>query len=174
MPEQLLKKDVSRPTLYKWKNQLFGLEVPASMKPHNDSPSDPERAELQRQVESLRRDVRQLQLEHDILKKANELLKKDLGVDLPLLTNREKTLLVDALRQTYALAELFAGLDFARSSYSYHRARLRGADKYGVVRRAIAPSQTSSSAITVATAIVGYGRHWAGSTSSSRRKSCSV
>ena len=58
------KLAVSRPTLYKWKNQLLGPEAPASMKPHNDSPPDPERTELERQVESLRRDVRQLQLEH--------------------------------------------------------------------------------------------------------------
>ena len=107
------------------------------MKPNNDSPPDPERAELERQVESLRRDVRQLQLEHDILKKANELLKKGLGVDLPLLSNQEKTRLVDALRDTYALPELFAELDIARSSYFYHRARLRLADKYADARPAI-------------------------------------
>lgn len=128
---------VSRPTLYNWKNKLLGREVPASMKRHNDSPQAPERGELERQVESLRRDIRQLQLEHDILKKANELLKKGLGVDLRLLTNREKTLLVDALRQTYALSELFAGLGLARSSYFYHRARLRVSDKFADVRRAI-------------------------------------
>jgi len=132
------KLAVSRPTLYKWKNQLLGREVPASMKRQNDLSPDPERAELERQVESLQRDIRQLQLEHDILKKANELLKKGLGVDLPLLTNQEKTLLVDALRETYALSELFAELCFARSSYFYHRARLRGDDKYVVVRRTIA------------------------------------
>ncbi|MGF6301313.1 transposase-like protein [Paraburkholderia sp. WC7.3d] len=106
---------VSRPTLYNWKNKLLGREVPASMKRHNDSPQAPEQAELERQVASLRRDIRQLQLEHDILKKANELLKKDLGVDLQLLTNREKTLLVDALKQTYALSELLAELGLARS-----------------------------------------------------------
>jgi putative transposase len=129
---------VSRPTLYNWKNQRLGREAPASMKRHIDSPQAPEREELERQVESLRRDVRQLQLEHDILKKANELLKKGLGVDLQLLTNREKTLLVDALRQTYALSELFAGLGLARSSYFYHRARLRVSDKYADVRCAIA------------------------------------
>lgn len=70
------KLAVSRPTLYKWKNQLLDPEAPASMKQHNDSPPDPERTELERQVESLRHDVRQLQLEHDLLKKANELLKK--------------------------------------------------------------------------------------------------
>ena len=128
---------VSRPTLYNWKNKLLGREVPASMKRHNDSPQAPERAELERQVESLRRDIRQLQLEHDILKKANELLKKGLGLDPQLLTNREKTLLVDALRQTYALSELFAGLGLARSSYFYHRARLRVSDKFADVRLAM-------------------------------------
>ena len=69
------------------------------------------------------------------MKKANELLKKGLGVDLPLLGNQEKTRLVDALRDTYALPELFAELDLARSSYFYHRARLRVADKYGDVHR---------------------------------------
>jgi len=132
------KLAVSRGALYKWKNQLLGSEAPASMKHHNDSPPDSEQTELAQQVESLRRDLRRLQLEHDILKKANELLKKALGVDLPLLSNQEKTRLVDALRDTYALPELFAELDLARSSYFYHRARLRGADKYAGVRRTIA------------------------------------
>ncbi|MGF6918118.1 hypothetical protein OKW28_002291 [Paraburkholderia sp. 40] len=46
------------------------------MKRHNDSPHTPERGELERQVESLRRDIRQLQLEHDILEKTNQLLKE--------------------------------------------------------------------------------------------------
>jgi transposase InsO family protein/transposase-like protein len=132
------KIGVSRPTLYNWKNQLLGHEAPASMKQQNNSPQAPERAELAQEVETLRRDIRQLQLEHDILKKANELLKKGLGVDLQLLTNREKTLLVDALKQTYALSELFSELGLPRSSYFYHRARLRVSDKYSDVRRAMA------------------------------------
>ena len=132
------KLAVSRGVLYKWKNQLLDPEGAASMKPNNDSPPDPERAELERQVQSLQRDIRKLQLEHDLLKKANELLKKGLGVDLPLLSNQEKTRLVDALKQLYSLSELFTELDLARSSYFYHRARLRAADKYGGVRRTIA------------------------------------
>ena len=129
---------VSRPTLYNWKNKLLGCEAPASMKRPPDLPSEPQREELERQLEALRRDVRNLQLEHDLLKKANELLKKGLGVDLRLLTNREKTLLVDALKQTHALPDLLARLSLARSSYFYHRARLWVADKYGDVRRTIA------------------------------------
>ena len=131
------KLAVSRGVLYKWKNQLLGPEAPASMKPNNDSPPDPERAELERQVQSLQRDIRKLQLEHDLLKKANELLKKGLGVDLSVLSNQEKTRLVDALKQLYSLSELFAALGFARSSYFYHRARLRLADKYADARLAI-------------------------------------
>jgi len=131
---------VSRPTLYNWKNELAGPEVPASMKRHKELPTapQPERAQLERQVESLRRDIRRLQLEHDLLKKANEIIKKGLGVDLKLLTNREKTLLVDALKQTHALPDLLTELGVARSSYFYHRARLQVADKYAAVRRAIA------------------------------------
>ncbi len=131
------KLAVSRPTLYKWKNQLLGHEVPTSMKLHNDSQPVPERLNLERQVESLQRDIRKLQLEHDLLKKANELLKKGLGVHLPLLSNREKTLLVDALKHTYALSDLLVELDLARSSYFYHVARLKSPDKYADARVAI-------------------------------------
>jgi putative transposase len=70
------KRAVSRPTLYNWKNQLLGRDAPRSMKRQNDSHPMPETAEMQRQVESLQWDIRRLQLEHDLLKKANELLKK--------------------------------------------------------------------------------------------------
>ena len=131
------KLGVDRTTLYDWKNKLLGPEAPASMKNQNNSPPSADQAELERTVESLKRDIHKLQLEHDLLKKANELLKKGLGVNLPLLTNREKTLLVDALRQTYTLPELFAELDLARSSYFYHRARLQGPDKYAEARLAV-------------------------------------
>ena len=128
---------VCRETLYNWKNELLGREAAASMKRPNDSPPGPVREELERQLDELRRDVRRLQLEQDILKKANELLKKDVGIDRQRLTNRERTLLVDALRPTYELAELLQGVGLARSSYFYHRARLDVADRYVEVRRTL-------------------------------------
>ena len=62
-----------------------------------------------------------MQLEHDLLEKVNELLKKGLGVDLPLLSNREKTVLVDALRKTYTLDV------FERNHRCYGYRRLRAA-----------------------------------------------
>ena len=128
---------VSRGSLYKWKNQLLGHKSTAPMKRQQDAPASPDRVELERQVEALQRDIRRLQLEKDLLKKANELLKKELGIDRQHLTNREKTQLVDALRAAYTLAELLCELDLPRSSYFYHRARLEVADKYAEVRQAM-------------------------------------
>ena len=93
--------------------------------------------ELQQQVDVLEYNIRRLQLEHDLLKKANELLKKDLGVTPQLLGNRDKTILVDALKHLYTLTELLAELDLARSSYFYHCSRLRMPDKYAAARVAM-------------------------------------
>jgi hypothetical protein len=76
-----------------------------------------------------------LQLEQDVLKKANELIKKDVGIDRRLLTNREKAQLVDALTNAYTLTDLLNEVGLARSSYFYHRAKLDVADKYADVRR---------------------------------------
>ena len=126
---------VSRPSLYNWKNQLLGHDAPASMKRQPDTSPSPERDDLERQLAKLREDVRRLQLEQDLLKKANELIKKDLGIDRHLLTNREKTQLVDALRGTYPLPELLREVGLPRSSYFYHRARLEVTDKHVEVRR---------------------------------------
>lgn len=135
------KLAVCRPTLYNWKNQLLGREVPASMSSQNEPKADPDQSqltELQRQVDALEREVRRLQLERDILKKANELLKKGLGVAPQSLSNRAKTLLVDALKQTYSLAELLAEIHLARSSYFYHCSRLQAPDQYADVRLVLA------------------------------------
>jgi transposase-like protein len=128
---------VSRGSLYKWKNQLLGHRAPASMKRKQDVPASSDRAGLEQQLETLRQDIRRLQLEKDLLKKANELLKKELGIDQQHLTNREKTQLVNALRPTYTVAELLGELKLPRSSYFYHRARLEVADKYADVRQAM-------------------------------------
>lgn len=128
---------VCRGSLYKWKNQLLGHDVSASMKRKQDAPVSSDQAALEQQLEALRQDVRRLQLEKDLLKKANELLKKELGIDRQDLTNREKTLLVDALKATYSVTDLLCELRLPRSSYFYHRARLQLADKYADVRKAM-------------------------------------
>jgi putative transposase len=81
---------VSREILYKWKAQFLSREYVVDMpKKKNHHESDGHH-QLQEQVEDLQQRMYQLQLEHDILRKANELLKKDQGVSHEILTNREK------------------------------------------------------------------------------------
>ena len=99
------------------------------MKRQQDAPASPDRAELEQQLETLRRDTGRLRLEKDLLKKANELQKKELCIDRQSLTNREKTQRVDALRPTYPLTELLCEVGLPRSGCSCHRARLKVADK---------------------------------------------
>jgi transposase-like protein len=70
---------VSRQSLYAWKNQLRGHDTSAPMKRQKDQPESLERAELERQLEAPRQYIRRLQIEQDLLKKANELLKKGSG-----------------------------------------------------------------------------------------------
>lgn len=128
---------VSRPILYTWRNKLLGKEEPTVMDSNGSHPPSEDKDALQREVQSLRKSIHRLQLEHDILKKANELLKKEEGINPQALTNREKTRLIDALKATYRLHELLEQLQMPRSSYFYHRARLRSPDKHGATRAAI-------------------------------------
>ena len=58
----------------------------------------PELEELERQREALQRDIREIQIEHDLLKTASEMIKKELGGDLRSLSNQEKTMLIVALK----------------------------------------------------------------------------
>lgn len=97
----------------------------------------PEIEELERQRVALQRDIRELQIEHDLLKTASDLIKKDLGGDLQSLSNREKTMLIVALKNQYKPSALLMRLGLARSSYFYHRARITLEDKYLPVRRAM-------------------------------------
>lgn len=70
---------VCRPTLYARRHELLSHEAASSMKRRKTFAQAPEREELERRLEVLQRYVRQLQLEHDLLKKANVLQKKGLG-----------------------------------------------------------------------------------------------
>jgi putative transposase len=100
-------------------------------------PFPPELEELERQREALQRDIRELQIEHDLLKTASEMIKKELCGDLRSLSYREKTMLIVALKNRYKTPVLLARLGLARSSYFYHRARMKQGDKYLPIRQAM-------------------------------------
>ncbi|SYA36460.1 Uncharacterised protein [Klebsiella pneumoniae] len=89
------------------------------MRKRKSAPQDKNQDALLGEIQRLRKQVHQLQLERDILTKANELIKKDLGVSFLKLKNREKTLIVDALKKKYPVAELLSVLQLARSCYLY-------------------------------------------------------
>lgn len=74
--EVALEVGVSRQVLYKWKDQLLDGEASPIMNRRNDSQPSDDRTVLEQEVELLQKRIHRLQLEHDILTKANELIKK--------------------------------------------------------------------------------------------------
>jgi hypothetical protein len=74
--------------------------------PKEDEPLPDDRDILLSEIETLKRDIRRLKLEKDILEKTAEIVKKDPGVDPESLTNKEKAILIDALRSEHPLKEL--------------------------------------------------------------------
>lgn len=108
---------VSVPVLYKLKKDLISDEAYRSMSKGNSASQGKNQDVLLGEIQRLRQQVRQLQLERDILTKANELIKKDLGISFLTLKNREKTRIVDALKKKYPFAELLGVLQLARSCY---------------------------------------------------------
>ncbi|MEI6388851.1 MAG: IS3 family transposase, partial [Spirochaetota bacterium] len=109
----------TRASLYKWKNDLLGKEntMARAEKKNKDLPNDKD--QLLSEIEMLKDQVRRLKIEKDILEAAAELIKKDPGVDLKDLSNREKTALIGALKNEHPLKSLLNGLGLSRSSYYY-------------------------------------------------------
>ena len=94
-----------------------------------------EKIALEEEVRALRKEQHRLQLENDALKEAAKLLKKAKGINLYELTNREKAIVIDALRSKYPLKELLALFKMAKSSYCYQEAALSAPDKYKMIRQ---------------------------------------
>ena len=78
-----------------------------------------EKANLTQQVTDLQKEVHRLKIERDIYEKAGEIIKKDQDINLNFFTNREKTVIINALRGNHQLKELLKTLIMAKSSYCY-------------------------------------------------------
>ena len=138
------KYGVTRGAIYKWKGHLLGGGNAATMPKNSISENDKsirdllsEKAALEKQVAELERDVYRLQMERDVLEKVGEVLKKGQGISLKEMTNREKAMVIDALRNKYRLKELLLLLHMAKSSYCYQTASMRSGDKYAGLRLTI-------------------------------------
>lgn len=127
----------TRSNLYVWRRKLLGKEGDTAVgrRRKEDLPDDKD--ELIELIESLKKEVHRLQLEVDILKKAAEVLKKDQGIDLQKMTNKEKVMVIDALKTKYSLKELLAATHTAKSSYFYQKQALLRPDKYIALREEV-------------------------------------
>lgn len=123
---------VTRTVLYNWKNALLGKEAPMAQKKPKDLPKDKD--QLLSEIAVLEKQVQRLRLEKDILEAAAALIKKDPGVDWKELSNREKTILIGALKHTYPVKALLTHVGLSRSSYYYQRWAMNMECKYTALK----------------------------------------
>ena len=90
--------------------------------------------ELTAETEALKKQIHRLKLERDALQMAAEIVKKDKGISLETLTNKEKAIVIGALRKAYSLKELLDVFKLSKSSYCYQQRSLAAPDKYCDVR----------------------------------------
>ena len=70
-------------------------------------------------IEDLKEKMLDMQMEIDLLKETINVLKKDPGVDQTVLRNREKAVIIGALKNNYLLPKLCFMLEIPKSSYYY-------------------------------------------------------
>ncbi len=115
---------------------LLGKECDSGVRSDNNRNNDPdiqsliqEKDSLIQERDELLRQIHYLQMERDALEIAGNLLKKVGGINLKEISNREKTIVIDALRSKYRLKELLPLFHISKSSYCYQRSALRAPGK---------------------------------------------
>lgn len=88
-------------------------------------------------INQLKEQMLDMQMEIDILKETINVLKKDPGIDQTALTNQEKAVITDALKNKYSLPSLLKKFNFAKSSYYYQEKAIHTEDKYQSLRKRI-------------------------------------
>jgi len=135
---QLVSEEIgySRASIYTWRKKYI-LKGAVALINHGDDPRGklPEgQLSSSEEVEQLKAQIQDMQLELDILKETLDVLKKDPGVDMTVLRNKEKAVIIDALRNKYSLPILLQKLEISKSSYYYQHRQVNLPDKYEVLR----------------------------------------
>lgn len=86
------------------------------------------------EINQLKAQMQDMQLEIDILKETINVLKKDPDIDHSALSNREKAVIIDVLKNRYSLPLLLQKLQLSKSSYYYQEQSLQKEDKYTLLR----------------------------------------
>ena len=129
----------SRASIYQWRKRYLkegtlGLmnnkNIPAGKLQEGNTSAETTSSE----VKELKEQMLEMQMEIDILKETINVLKKDPGIDQTALTNREKAVIIDALKSKYSLPHLLKKLELSKSSYYYQKNVLQQPDKYSSLR----------------------------------------
>ena len=82
------------------------------------------------EIEMLRNQMYELQMEVNVLKEILNIIKKDPGADHKNLKNREKVAVIDAMKNKYPLPKMLRMPELSRSSYYYQINLISREDKY--------------------------------------------
>ena len=132
--------EYSRASIYMWRKRYLQGGAASLMNTKNIRPGklpDMDEKISSEEVESLRKQMYELQLEVDILKETINVLKKDPGVDWKDLKNREKVAVIDAMKEKYPLPILLRRMKLSRSSYYYQIKAFAAEDKYEYLRHEV-------------------------------------
>lgn len=128
----------SRASIYSWYRKYQKLGVAGLMsskkqikRENIDFNTEPSK---QQDISELQEQIKQLQMEVDVLKEALNLLKKDPGINITKLKNHEKAVVIDAGEDKYPLHQLLKCLCMAKSSYYYQKSVMKQSDKYDELR----------------------------------------
>lgn len=130
----------SRAGIYMWRRRYLQGGAASLMNTKNIKPEklpDIDEKISSEEVESLRKQMYELQLEVDILKETINVIKKDPGVDWKNLKNREKVAVIDAMKEKYPLPILLRKMNLSRSSYYYQIKAIATEDKYKFLRQEV-------------------------------------
>lgn len=84
-----------------------------------EAPSQCNKKYSSKEFAEIRTQMQEMQMEIDILKETIKISTKDLGIDQTALTNREKAVIMDALKNKYSLPLLLKKLNIAKNSYYF-------------------------------------------------------
>ena len=131
----------SRASIYQWRKKYLRGGSIALMNDKNIQPEKmkegSQKISPDMEIRQLQKQVNELQMEIDILKETMNVLKKDPGIDQTTLSNKERAVIVDALKDRYSLPNLLKKLAFPKSSYYYQQAVIKREDKYKAIRERI-------------------------------------
>lgn len=125
---------ISREQLYNWRRQLLGKEATSIMGDITKEQLSDDLDKLNEVIKEREQHLRKVNIEIAIREGTRELIKKGQGTDPLSLTNKEKTILVDALKPMIDVRMLLETLALPRSSYYYQRLIASKPDKYEELR----------------------------------------